>query len=201
MPTLLQSAVDDLRRIRALGGKRTPSLCHEIINSLAAYRDHQWLDGAASRAASNSALMLIWAITGDALDLLGQFHEAAAAYEKAASFQANTCFGDSYARIVLKHNLSNHYAPALRNLIDGISRNASTGWRIWLWAQFVSLAHPLHYVSYLRDVLHRRFRLRQLRWRIDSGTGHQSNIATNGAVTSDTTNCAPTTINNSPRSS
>lgn len=116
MATVHQSVVDEIKRIFALGKNRSPTQCREIIDSLAAYRPLQSLDGAPNTIASNAGLCFVWVFTADAYATLGDLQQAAVAYAKAASFRPSFCFGDDFAELVLTNNLVDHYMPALLNL-------------------------------------------------------------------------------------
>jgi hypothetical protein len=167
METEIQRALDTLRMLMSSGANRTPEQWREILEMLAPFREHRYLNGAVSRDASNRALSLVWAITGDAFHETEDFAAAADAYRTAGSFRPGLYYADCYAKMVLEQRFSDHYEAALGAIKEGERLSRQTRPWIRLYSHIWSvLNHPIVYVKCWWDLALRSSRCHELQRRI-----------------------------------
>jgi hypothetical protein len=163
----VQRAFNAVHWLYSLGSEWTPDECREVLDRMSPFLDRPNLDGSKSRTVSNNLLMLIWSAVGDAHLELGQIAASADAYRHACEFRPSCAYGDFYADITLKHNLSEHYQPALRSLEVGVEEWAKYGRELRVFAQFWSFCRaPWGYVRHIKHVYRRKQRIRELHRRI-----------------------------------
>ena len=167
METEIRRAMNAIWQVMSCGADPTPEEWREILEMLAPFREHRYLNGAVSREASNRALSLVWAATGDAYRETGDFVTAAEAYRTAGSFRPGSFYADVYAKMVLEHGLSDHYEAALVAFDEGerLHRQA----RAWLrlYTHILSaLNHPIVFVKSWWNLVMRSSRRRELHRRI-----------------------------------
>jgi len=167
MATLMQQALDAIRCVQSYGWRPTAQQWADALDQLATFRSVKFLDGAKSREQSNGILSLIWCAIGNAYQELGSVDEAAQAYRTALTFQAGAYFADYYAKLALRHHLSDHYADALRALEDGYSEYLRTPLATRFLGHAISLIHcPRGVWDFWRDTALRGMRRRALRRRL-----------------------------------
>ena len=166
-PLEVDRALNSVRWIHTLGSDWTPDECREVLSRMSPFLNRPFLDGSKSRLVSNNLLMLIWGVVGDAHRELGEISASAGAYQKACSFRPSCAYGDFYADITLKYNMSDHYETALRSLVVGTQNWATYDRKLRTFAHVWSFArHPLSYLRHLKHTVRRGRRVRELHRRL-----------------------------------
>ena len=149
--------------IIARGRNITLDQYRELLQRISPFLIREELEGADSKAQSNHLLSLLWAAVGDAHAKLEDPQRAATAYAFSTKFHPLTGVFDNYARIVLKHDLKEHFATAITSLVEGEENNRATSivqrflmHLIWI------LRFPCGYFMHWKERLHRASRRRQL---------------------------------------
>ena len=161
MATEARRALDTIWSVVYTGSQPDSAQWRAILTSLEPFRSRTWLDGANSRATSNSILSLVWVAIGDAERELGRPFEAAEAYRTAYTFRPQACIADEYLKLVHHFRLAEHYEFAIRNYDEGVRRFRETKFWLRLLGHIMSLRYaPLAYPRYLLSLIVRPWRRR-----------------------------------------
>lgn len=170
-----QQALDVIRYVWRMGQWPTKKQWRVVLERTAPFVDKDCLAGAERPGESERLLSLVWAVRGDAFRELGVPNEAAEAYRMAFHFMPATGFTDYYLKLVLDHELSDHYETALRNVEESVR-----AWRTRPWYQraigfIVVLVHSPWFIlsRFLPDTLMRERRRQELLRRLGrTSDGH-----------------------------
>ena len=158
------------------GRNITPDQYRDLLQRLSPFLIREDLEGADSKSQSDHLISLLWAAVGDARAKLGDPQRAATAYAFSTKFHALTAVFDNYARIVLEHDLTEHFAMAITSLVEGEKNNRATSivqrflmHLIWI------MRSPWGYIMGWKERFLRVSRRRQLEARLrEPGDGQET---------------------------